>query len=115
MRILYKNRKGASVFNKILNKETRNDHSMKVKWQGELNIMINDDLWKTYFIHVSKLCVITYQYGFKLNYYIEYWVLEVIYISFTLVTVINVSTVVKLKQLYTCLCNAGQSKIFGNF
>ena len=54
MRILYKNSKGASVFNKILNRDVCNEHSMKAKWQDELNIMIDEDMWKNIFYSCFK-------------------------------------------------------------
>ena len=47
--ILCNNRKGANIFNRILKKESKNDHSMKQKWERDVNLNIDEDTWKISF------------------------------------------------------------------
>ena len=46
---MYVNKKGASVFNRLIKKKDKNEHSMKDKWQGDLNIRVDDIAWKNIF------------------------------------------------------------------
>ena len=57
VKILYENKKGASVFNRLIKKRDKNEHSMKYKWQVDLNIRVDDTAWKNIFNSCYKsLC-----------------------------------------------------------
>ena len=57
VKILYENKKGASVFNRLIKKKDKNEHSMKDKWQVDLNIRVDDTAWKNIFNSCYKsLC-----------------------------------------------------------
>ena len=57
VKILYENKKGASVFNRLIKKKDKNGHSMKDKWQVDLNIRVDDTAWKNIFNSCYKsLC-----------------------------------------------------------
>ena len=49
MKILLQSNKGASIFNSMLKKENKNDHSVKQKWQMDLNVIVDDNMWKNIF------------------------------------------------------------------
>ena len=57
VKILYENKKSASVFNRLIKKKDKNEHSMKDKWQVDLNIRVDDTAWKNIFNSCYKsLC-----------------------------------------------------------
>ena len=57
VKILYENKKGASVFNRLIKKNDKNEHSMKDKWQVDLNTRVDDTAWKNIFNSCYKsLC-----------------------------------------------------------
>ena len=57
IKILFQSKKGAGVFNTLIKKDVENKHIMKEKWEGDLDIKLNDVTWKNIFICCYKtLC-----------------------------------------------------------
>ena len=48
---IFFNKKGTGGFYKIINKQGKNQHSMKFKWHTNLQIHFDDDIW-----NIFKIC-----------------------------------------------------------
>ena len=49
IKILFQNKKGASMFNSLIKRDVTNNHIMREKWKGDLNIKFSDVTWKNIF------------------------------------------------------------------